>query len=178
MPDDKDTPEQVFDRHFDDVYRYVAFRLAPDRQAADDVTQEVFVAAIEHWNSFRGDGPVLSWLRGIARHKVADRLRRNRRREVSADQLALSQLVARGNAEPEQRVTLLARALAALSDEQIELLEQKYLDGWSVLVIAAHCGRTEKAVESALTRARAALKEAYLSWQTLEENDDERAGLR
>jgi len=178
MPHDDDTPETVFDRHFDDVYRYVAFRLAPDHQAAQDVTQEVFLAALEHWSSFRGDGPVLSWLRGVARHKVADRLRRNSEREYPTDTQALSQLTARGDAEPERRATLLARALAALSDEQVELLEEKYVAGWSVRQIAARCGRTEKAVESALSRARAAFKDAYLRWQALEEDEDERIGLQ
>ncbi len=76
MPEDKsESLEAVFDRHFDDVYGYVAYRLAPDLEAARDVTQEVFLAALRSWASYRGDGAVVSWLRAIARRKVADHLR-------------------------------------------------------------------------------------------------------
>ena len=76
MPEgDAQSFQSVFDRWFGEVYGYVAYRLAPDRDAAQDVTKEVFLAAWKSWDSYRGDGVVLSWLRGIARRKVADYLR-------------------------------------------------------------------------------------------------------
>jgi RNA polymerase sigma factor (sigma-70 family) len=57
-------------------------------------------------------------------------------------------------------------ALLCLSPEHRDALLQKYIDGWSVAAIAERTGRTAKAVESLLTRARERLKELlrhYLS---------------
>lgn len=46
--------QSVFDRYFGEVYGYVAYRLAPDRDAAQDITQEVFLAAWQRWDAYRG----------------------------------------------------------------------------------------------------------------------------
>ena len=48
--------EDIFDQHFQDVYSYVAYRLAPDREVARDLTQEVFLAALEALPKFRSAG--------------------------------------------------------------------------------------------------------------------------
>jgi RNA polymerase sigma-70 factor (ECF subfamily) len=51
--------------------------------------------------------------------------------------------------------------LVALPDHYESVLRAKYLDGRSVAEIALQRGESEKAVESLLTRARAAFREAY-----------------
>ena len=84
--------EAAYDRHFGQVYRYVAYRLSPDLDAARDVTQDVFVAAMGRWDSYRGEGTPLAWLRGIARRKVSDHLRRRLRRPRPLDPGRLSEL--------------------------------------------------------------------------------------
>lgn len=56
----------------DVVYRYVCSRLAPQIDRADDVVQEVFLAAFQNLNAYRGEAPLKSWLIGIADHKVKD----------------------------------------------------------------------------------------------------------
>jgi RNA polymerase sigma-70 factor (ECF subfamily) len=52
-------------------------------------------------------------------------------------------------------------ALATLPDRYEAVLRMKYLDRMSVADMAAANGETEKAVESLLSRARAAFREAY-----------------
>ena len=54
-----------------------------------------------------------------------------------------------------------ARALAALPERCEKALRGKYLDGSTVAELASAWGDTEKAVESLLSRARAAFKAAY-----------------
>ena len=76
--------QAVFHRSFGEIYGYVAYRLAAGWDAAQDVTQDAFLAAWQAWNSYRGDGMVVSWLRGIARRKVADHLRAKIRGRDSA----------------------------------------------------------------------------------------------
>jgi RNA polymerase sigma-70 factor (ECF subfamily) len=60
-----------------------------------------------------------------------------------------------------ERAERVAAALAGLPERYEGVLRMKYLDRLSVAEIAATSGETEKAVESLLTRARAAFREAY-----------------
>jgi RNA polymerase sigma-70 factor (ECF subfamily) len=54
-----------------------------------------------------------------------------------------------------------AAALAAIPDRYEAVLQAKYLDGQSVEEISLARGESPKAVESLLTRARQAFREAY-----------------
>jgi RNA polymerase sigma-70 factor, ECF subfamily len=159
MPHNTNSMEEVFDRHFDDVYGYVAYRLAPDREAAQDVTQEVFLAAIECWASYRGEGSLLSWLRGIACRKVADRLRLRYQQQRQADPIELAQLATASYESASERASFLAQAMATLPSDYVELLEEKYLDRLTVRQMGEKHARTDKAIESALSRAREMLRQ-------------------
>jgi RNA polymerase sigma factor (sigma-70 family) len=69
----------VFERYHQDIFRYVARRLG--RQAADDVTADVFVAAFGRRDRYDLDVPrCRPWLYGIASNLVRDHLRRAKRR--------------------------------------------------------------------------------------------------
>lgn len=57
-----------------DVWRYVAY-LSADRQAADDLTQEVFLRALAALPRFQGRSSARTWLLSIARRTVVDSLR-------------------------------------------------------------------------------------------------------
>jgi RNA polymerase sigma-70 factor (ECF subfamily) len=168
-----ETFQSVFDRHFGEVYSYVAYRLAPDGDAAQDVTQEVFLAAWQSWGSYRGDGLVLSWLRGIARRKVADHLRIKLKGPCPAATDYLASPVASTDTDADERPVLLAQAMRLLPAEYAELLEEKYLEGLSVCQISQQRGRTEKAIESALSRARDLLRTTFQRLQAKEEICDD-----
>ncbi len=163
----------AFDRHFGDVYGYVAYRLAPDTEAAQEVTQEVLLAALENWESYWGDRPVLSWLRAIARRKVADHLRLRARRNGQTEPWNLAEIAAPSVAEPVDRVVLLAQAMRSLPPEYVELLEEKYLEGLSILQMARTRDRTEKAIESELPRARVMLREKLVRLEARQEHSHE-----
>ncbi|MFF9838761.1 sigma-70 family RNA polymerase sigma factor [Streptomyces sp. NPDC013740] len=57
-----------------DVWRYVAY-LSADRQAADDLAQEVFLRAIAALPRFQGRSSARTWILSIARRTVVDSLR-------------------------------------------------------------------------------------------------------
>jgi RNA polymerase sigma-70 factor, ECF subfamily len=163
--DNRDKPDiaTVFDRHFDKVYGYVAYRVAPDFDAARDITQEVFLAAMNGLARFRGDSSMLTWLRALARRKVADHFRRGES-QVRFDEtyrgLAAAQRHADDPYKAEQAL-LVGSVMRRLPESHAELLELKYLDGLTVKEIAALQDTTEKAVESALTRARDAFRTSH-----------------
>jgi RNA polymerase sigma-70 factor (ECF subfamily) len=152
--------EAVFEKHFADIYGYLAFRLAPRIEDARDLTQDVFVAGLKGWETFRGDSTPLQWLRAIARRKVADYFRR-RPESISVETILPSYTSAGPDSPAVERAEKLAIVMRSIPDEFRELLEEKYLDGVSVREMARRRGKTEKAVESALGRARATVREKY-----------------
>ncbi len=163
--------EQVFDQHFEQVYSYVAYRVSPDREAAKDLAQEVFLAALKSWNSYRGDGPALSWLRSIARNKVADHFRKlaagSSLAKIDLDQFADGFTSSASGRQ--DRAALVSLIIRRLPHDYAELLEQKYQEGLSVKQIARLRKTTEKAVASALTRARDSFRKIFAQIQNGEE---------
>lgn len=68
-------------RHWDTIFRYCYEQLG-DPVLADDVRQQVFIAAHQALATFAGRSGLRTWLFGIARHRVLDAVRqRNRERQ-------------------------------------------------------------------------------------------------
>ncbi|HWR82000.1 MAG TPA: sigma-70 family RNA polymerase sigma factor [Candidatus Deferrimicrobium sp.] len=81
--DNKTDPTTWVDRYGDFLFGYALARLR-DRQVAEDVVQETFLAALKSRRTFAGDSSERTWLTGILKHKIADSLRRTFR-EHAAD---------------------------------------------------------------------------------------------
>ncbi len=77
-------------RHNQRIYRF-AYGLCGVRSIAEDCTQEVFLSVLEKAGGYRkSSGPARSWLYGITRHKMIDRLRQQGRLEFGLDATQLS----------------------------------------------------------------------------------------
>lgn len=134
----------------------------PDRAEAEDVLQESLLELYRTLGSLKDDRALLPWLRQLVRHNAADRGRRRAvRREVpleaAADRPAPPEAETAAPERSERRRLLLA-ALAALAEEDRELLGLRHEAGLSLEAIARATGQTPRAVESRLFRARRALR--------------------
>lgn len=151
----------------DCVYGYVRHRLAPRADLVDDVVQDVFLAALGSLSSFLGNAPLRSWLLGIARHKVEGYYRQQLRQPESlADSGDPSEPVAYGMLIDEQidRERLEAktqRVLRQLPEAYGLALLWRYWENRSVREMAAATGRTEKAIERLLARARGRFRDLW-----------------
>ena len=123
--------EAAFERCFDDVYGYVAYRVGPDVEAAANLTQEVFLAALKGWRRFRGDASPLTWLRAIARRKVADHFRARPRAEPPR-RADVSEAPSAEDAAAQDKAVVISRVMRSLPGDYADLLEEKYLEGLSV----------------------------------------------
>ena len=147
-------------RYLGVLWRFVRVR-TPQNADARDIVGETFLAAIRGVGLVAPNVPAASWLMGIARHKLADGHRRAGRHRDALDTLS--------RRAPPDEVTAalvagddlrrLRQVLADMPDEDRTILEWKYLEGLSVREIVARTARSEKAVESALYRARLALRD-------------------
>jgi len=65
----------LYDRHFQQIYRFVYSRVR-EQAAAEDVTSEVFIKALKAMPRYQDTGrPFAAWLYQIAVNAVADRYR-------------------------------------------------------------------------------------------------------
>ena len=141
----------LFAENFDDVWRF-ARRRTDSAAEADDVTADVFAVA---WRR-RADVPVDTarlWLFGVARHVLA-----NSRREASR-RTRLHLRIAATNPRPESYDPEHAGdeplwpALAALGEDDRDLLLMRAWDGLSVADIAVLLRCSAPTVSSRLHRA-------------------------
>ena len=144
---------ELYQRYAPIVWRYVFARMGRDTHAGQDVLSETFLAAIRLLKSGTTTDNVAGWLTGIARNKTADWYRQQEK-------------LATTDAQPTTQGTtsaseVVADVLDALPDDERVVLEWKYLDRCTVREIAERLGRTEKAVESLLYRARKAFRAHY-----------------
>jgi RNA polymerase sigma-70 factor, ECF subfamily len=68
----------LMQRHGTSVYRYCREALR-DEALAEDVQQQVFIAAFRDLSSFSGRSSIRTWLFAIARHRVLDAVKSRRR---------------------------------------------------------------------------------------------------
>lgn len=148
---------QLYREHARNVTRW-AVRLAGPSLEVDDVVQEVFLVAQRQLRGFRGDSSTLSWLFGITRNIVRDRLRRDRVRR-----LLLLQFSPREEELGPSPVDVLERRESArLVYRALDRLPEIYrtpfilfeIDGMSGAEIAELLGLPQATVRVRLHRAR------------------------
>jgi RNA polymerase sigma-70 factor, ECF subfamily len=151
---DPDAFAMLYVRHVRRVYRYLVARLG-DRQQAQDVTAQTFLAALEGIGGYRGQGQLAAWLLSIARNKAADVLR-GRRPTAPLEDAAR---IASAEPPPEQvaiaRMQLeeVVRALRAVAPERAEALALRVFGGLSVAEVGVMMGKSEAAVKMLVHRA-------------------------
>lgn len=154
-------------RFSDPVYRYVRSRLMPRADLVDDFIQEVFLAAWDNLDSFRGTSSLRNWMLGIARHKVEAHYRKELRRHLSfdSDDDLLPEVAEqpRLDTELDRKRTLAAtrEILTEMPEAYRLLLLWRYWEKRSLADIGETLGKTEKAIERALARARREFKRRW-----------------
>jgi RNA polymerase sigma-70 factor (ECF subfamily) len=156
--------ESWYRRTLPRVYSYLVSRVGRDVALVEDLTQQTFTAAIDQRSRFDGRADTVTWLCGIARHKLADHFRaierderRQRRMEVREIELEGARS---GELGPEDR-TMIAEVLRSLPASQRAVLVFVVLDDLPVAEAARLMGKSRGATESLLFRARDSFRRAY-----------------
>lgn len=165
---DRDAWEKFYNSNVNGIYRYIMYRCNNNKSPVEDITQQVFLAAVDKINSFSGaDEKLPSWLFGIARIEVLRHFRHNKifvNASGDLNELSVEDTKPEVYVEFEDEC-LVDQVLNNLSDGHSEVLVYKYCDQLSVKDISTKTGRSSKAIESLLTRAREAFKKYYKQMQ-------------
>ncbi|MGD9597196.1 MAG: RNA polymerase sigma factor [Steroidobacteraceae bacterium] len=162
-----------FDGYFDRLYRFALSRTAGRADVAEEAAQRAMCRAVRALSQYRGEAALFTWLAQICRNELADLVeaaQRSAQREESMDASVharrRAESVASAGPLPEERTHagdaagVLRRVLDELPGRYGEILEWKYLEDWSVERIAGELGSSFEAAQSALARARIALRSA------------------
>jgi RNA polymerase sigma-70 factor (ECF subfamily) len=165
--------EEFFSGYAHPLYRFALRRSGGNEDLAEEVVQRTLCSAIDGIATWRGDAQLFTWLCAICRRELADHFRRQRRIPVSVELTedspevrAALESVLTGAEDPERHalrrevIALVHITLDHLPPHYARVLEWKYLEDTSMKEIASRLGSTSKAVESLLTRARTAYREA------------------
>lgn len=166
---DSQALEVLYVRHGSSLLVYLLGQLG-QRTQAEEVLQDVMLAAWQAAPRFRGDSQVRTWLFSIARHRAA-----NARRRRTLPPAPLDKELVAGDPRPgdiverHDRYDAIRRALGQLPEEQRETLELVFFHELSGPEVAQVMGVAPGTVKSRLHRAKAALKQ----WLSSEEADHE-----
>ena len=147
--------QAVFDAHKDAVYRFV-WRMARSPAAAEDITQDVFVALLRHPGRFDpARGTLRAFLLGIARNLVLKHWRAEHRFEPLDDDAEIAEPFDLGRGDIGEMV---GRAVGALGPLQREVVILAEYEGLTLAEIARAVDVDVGAVKSRLHRARENLR--------------------
>lgn len=141
--------------HYDEVLRYCARRL-PNREDAQDATQEVFLRLARSNALYERRGKPLAYLYACARNVCAEFYRRPSVSRESAE--GWEERIADPACEHDETRLVMSDAIARLSADEQEVLELRYGQGLAMNEIAAATGRSRFAIRRVEKRALAALE--------------------
>lgn len=169
--------DAFFASYFPRLYRFALVRLGNDHNLAEETAQNVLCQALSKMSTYRGEATLFAWLCTFCRHEISRQLKARHRAQGDAPlreddpavRAALESLLASSSRDPDLALqqTEIARlvrvTLDFLPSVYADALEMKYVHELPVREIAERIGKSTKATESTLTRAREAFRDAFRS---------------
>jgi RNA polymerase sigma-70 factor, ECF subfamily len=151
---------KYYQKYKDKIYNFFWYRVYFNRSLAEDLTSEVFIKALAHYDGFDHNGSFQAWIYTIARNHFINYCRQAGR-EVSLESAfqIKDNYLNRINAGIELEKVF--AYINELSDNHRDVLLFKFVDGLSNKEIADLLNKEEGAVRTQISRAMATLKEKY-----------------
>ncbi|MFH1289579.1 MAG: RNA polymerase sigma factor [Patescibacteria group bacterium] len=144
---------------------------------AEEIYQDTLISAYYSFPAFSRKSSLFTWICAIAGHEIADFYRKRKLKTILFSAFPFLENLASRALSPEtvyEEVELKRKIISvfkSLSEGYCQILRLKYIDGFSVVQIAAKLNKTEKAVEMRLRRARCAFINLYKDEKKLKKID-------
>ncbi len=168
---------QFFEDNFSRLYRFVLPRLSEDPDAAREVVHLALSKGLRKLPTYRAEASLFTWLCVICRNEMSDWLRKNLRyrdhivltEDYPEIQAAVDSFNAPDSDDPEnayqrtEAARLIQVALDRLPPRYGNVLEWKYIEGYSIREIAVRMNISPQATQSVIARAKRAFQDIYAS---------------
>lgn len=157
---------ELYNENFDYIYSFVLVRTACDAQITEDIVQETFTAAWQAQDRFQNKCAYRTWVCAIAKNKLKEHYRKTASTEKNEiDDEGLDEESSGFNLESavllREKKAQVAAALNRINPVYKYSLIMKYIDGYSVKEISGQLGRTAKAVDGLLQKAKKSFMREY-----------------
>lgn len=160
--------KEIYTDNFRYIYSFVLSRTCGNEQITEDIVQETFLIAWKQLNYFRRKSSYSTWLCGIAKNKLYEEYRKQVRgsNNVTLDSEISDNMPSDINVEKiiineEQRKSII-EILHKLNPMYRNCLILKYMDECSIKEMANIFGKTPKAIDGILQRAKKSFIFEYL----------------
>lgn len=156
----------------------LCFAMVGNQAEAEELTQEILIAAFRAMPGFEGRASVKTWLYTIARRICGKALRKQQRRGVLI--AAMDELEQVPERWPEQQVEALRQrlqlreAMGQLPSNQVEVLFLRYAGGLSYREVAEVCGIREEAARQRASSGLRRLRQDLTSRRRVNDEDNVR----
>lgn len=130
---------ELYDSVIKDVYRFIYYKVS-NREDAEDLTQDVLMAAFKGLDNFRGDASFRNWCYEIAKRKIADMWRERYKMPTSDideifhlhDEMETEESLYEEAKNEEEKTEMVTTVLDSLKDNYREVLEYRFLRNYSI----------------------------------------------
>lgn len=147
------------------------YRITSNREASEDLVQNLFIRIMKYRKQFRGEGKFTTWMYTIARNILADHFKQNKRKGFSIELTETHEGLKDDSFDlemEEEKHQLLKKAMNCLESEKLELLILSRYQGLKYKEIAEIMNSSEGAIRVKIFRALNDLREHYLKLEKSE----------
>lgn len=159
---DRDAFQRFYARYKNNVYN-TALGYVQNKEAAEEITQDVFLAIFQKAESFAGESKVSTWVYRITVNNALNFLDKKSRRPTSDVELedyhCIDFIHPGVQLENQEKSRYLFAAINTLAENQKTAFVLTYVEGLSQQQVADIMQATVKSVESLLQRAKKKLRE-------------------
>ena len=156
---------QLYETHFDKIFRYVVLKIR-NQAEAEDMAQQVFIKAYESIGSYQSQGvPFTAWLFRIAHNQMVDYVRKQSKKQTVPLDESL-QIKDDSDVEHEVEVKIemekVVLATAKLTKAQREVISLRFAGGLSITEAAKTMRKSEGAIKALQHSAILALRKTLV----------------
>jgi RNA polymerase sigma-70 factor (ECF subfamily) len=167
---DQEAFSRLYEEYFDKIYRYIVIKIG-DTLEAEDITQQVFVNALQSISSFKWQGiPFSAWLYRIAHNQVVDHLRKKTKRPATYGDEPIDIISGdRKDMDPQKitehnlRIEQVMVATKELTEAQREVISLRFTSDMSTAEVARIMGKSEGAIKALQHSAILALRKVLVA---------------
>jgi RNA polymerase sigma-70 factor (ECF subfamily) len=162
---EQDAFKVLYLKYSDLLFAFIIHNMGNNQDVAQDIWQETWCSAVEKLDKFQFKSSFFTWVCAIAKNKIYDYYRQTKRQDLFVSSGKSHFHIDSEETDYEsidvETQSEVVTVLADLNNEYTYLLKAKYIENKSTNEIAVAIGKSYKATESILARARDAFRNKF-----------------